>query len=252
MSERRMFWPDSAYPWERHLIRRCSLLFNVALRGLVVCGVPVFLGQRGMRYLFLDEAGNFDFSARGTPFLLVCATHLRVERARSGDLAALRYELNAAGHDIESFHASANTPFVRQCFLRRLADAGGKPEIFAVVLDKASCREAPPAPAEAYLNLFSLVLSLANLWTGDCAIYADRVPLQRSRRTIMKAVRQALGQRPVHFHSSASSLELQIADYCTWAVWRKIAQQDDRPLESLGSPTVHLMIVGQGRPPQLS
>jgi hypothetical protein len=205
-----------------------------------------------MRYLFLDEAGNFDFSASGTPFLMVCATHLQVERARSGELAALRYELNAAGHDIESFHASANTPFVRQSFMRKLAESGRKPEIFAAVLDKSSCQKSPPEPAEAYLNLFSLVLSLANLWTGECAVYADKVPLQRSRRTIMKAVRQALGQRTVHFHTSASSLELQIADYCTWAVWRKIARQDDRPLESLGSPTVHLMVVGQGRPPQLS
>jgi len=226
--------------------------FRVGVRGLVDCEGEGFVGQRGMRCLFLDEAGNFDFSERGTPYLLVCATYLQVEKGRSGDLAALRYELNAAGHDIESFHASANTPFVRQSFLRRLTAAGGELGIFAVVLDKTSFRETPPDPAETYLNLFSLVLGMANLWTGECAVYADRIPLQRSRKTIMKAVRQSLGPRAVHFHSAASSLELQIADYCTWAVWRQLVRQDVRPLEALGSPTVHLMVVGQGRPPRLS
>ena len=77
-----------------------------------------------MKCLFLDEAGNFDFSEKGTPFLMVCATLLDINATRSGELSCLRYELNAQGHDIESFHASANTPFVRGAFMRRLAASG--------------------------------------------------------------------------------------------------------------------------------
>jgi hypothetical protein len=72
------------------------------------------------------------------------------------------------------------------------------------------------------------------------------VPLQRSRKAIMKAVRQGVGHRSVHFHSSASSLERQIADHCTWAVWRQIVNQDAKPMEALGSPTVHLAVIGKG------
>jgi hypothetical protein len=62
----------------------------------------------------------------------------------------------------------------------------------------------------------------------------------------MKAVRSGAGHRSVHFHSSASSLELQIADYCTWAVWRQLVSQDFKPLEALGMPTVHLAVIGKG------
>jgi len=199
-----------------------------------------------MKCLFLDEAGNFDFTEKGTPFLMVCAILLDISAIRSGELSCLRYELNAQGHDIESFHASANTPFVRGAFMRRLAASGAGSQVFAIVLDKSTCTKPPEDLSQVYVNLFKLVLSLSQPASGDCPVYADRVPLQRSRKAIMKAVRQGAGHRTVHFHSSASSLELQIADYCTWAVWRQIVSQDTRPIEALGNPIVHLAVIGEG------
>jgi hypothetical protein len=199
-----------------------------------------------MKCLFLDEAGNFDFSPKGTPFLMVCATLLEINASRSGELSCLRYELNSQGHDIECFHASANTPFVRGAFMRRLTSAGAGSQVFAVVMDKSTCTKPPQDLSQVYVDLFKLVLALSHPSSGDCAVYADRVPLQRSRKAIMKAVRQGVGHRSVHFHSSASSLELQIADYCTWAVWRQIVSQDTRPMEALGNPIVHLAVIGEG------
>ena len=205
-----------------------------------------------MKYLFLDEAGNFDFSPSGTPFLMVCATLLEIDEKRSGILSALRFELNSAGHDIESFHASANTPYVRQAFLRRLQDSQAEPQVFGVILNKSTYASAPADPSQLYVDLFKIALALAYPASGECSIYADKVPLQRSRKAIMKAVRQTAGQRNIHFHTSASCLELQIADYCTWAVWRQIVRLDPRPMEALGNPSVHLAVFGEGRPPRLS
>jgi hypothetical protein len=199
-----------------------------------------------MKCLFLDEAGNFDFSAKGTPFLMVCATLLEISAARSGELSCLRYELNAQGHDIDSFHASANTPYVRGAFMRRLTAVGVGCQVFAIVLDKSLCRQPPEDVSQVYVDLFKFVLALSQPASGDCPVYADRVPLQRSRKAIMKAVRLSAGHRSVHFHPSASSLELQIADYCTWAVWRQLVSQDIKPLEALGMPTVHLAVIGKG------
>ena len=197
-----------------------------------------------MRYLFLDEAGNFDFSERGTPHLLVCATMLEFDPKRAGALAGLRYELNDAGHDIESFHASANTPYVRQSFMACLSRLGFTARVYAVVLAKKGDGRKPGTEAEVYVDLFKMVLSMAGLaGNGDCPIYADRVPLQRARKVIMKAVREALGNRPVHFHSSASSLELQMADYCAWAVWRQVTRGDHSPWEALGCPHIEIMAI---------
>jgi len=199
-----------------------------------------------MKCLFLDEAGNFDFTEKGTPFLIVCATLLDISAARSGELSLLRYELNAQGHDIESFHASANTPYVRGAFMRRLTAAGANYQVFAIILDKSLSPHPPADLSQVYVDLFKFVLAMSHPASGDCPVYADRVPLQRSRKAIMKAVRQGAGHRSVHFHSSASSLELQIADYCTWAVWRQLVSQDFKPLEALGMPTVHLAVIGKG------
>ncbi len=199
-----------------------------------------------MKCLFLDEAGNFDFTEKGTPFLMVCATLLDISAARSGELSLLRYELNAQGHDIESFHASANTPYVRGAFMRRITAAGANYQVFAIILDKSLSPHPPEDLSQVYVDLFKFVLAMSHPASGDCPVYADRVPLQRSRKAIMKAVRQGAGHRSVHFHSSASSLELQIADYCTWAVWRQLVSQDFKPLEALGMPTVHLAVIGKG------
>jgi len=199
-----------------------------------------------MKCLFLDEAGNFDFTEKGTPFLIVCATLLDISAARSGELSLLRYELNAHGHDIESFHASANTPYVRGAFMRRITAAGANYQVFAIILDKSLSPHPPADLSQVYVDLFKFVLAMSHPASGDCPVYADRVPLQRSRKAIMKAVRQGAGHRSVHFHSSASSLELQIADYCTWAVWRQLVSQDFKPLEALGMPTVHLAVIGKG------
>jgi hypothetical protein len=199
-----------------------------------------------MKCLFLDEAGNFDFTEKGTPFLIVCATLLDISAARSGELSLLRYELNAQGHDIESFHASANTPYVRGAFMRRLTAAGANYQVFAIILDKSLSPHPPEDLSQVYVDLFKFVLAMSHPASGDCPVYADRVPLQRSRKAIMKAVRQGAGHRSVHFHSSASSLELQIADYCTWAVWRQLVSKDFKPLEALGMPTVHLAVIGKG------
>ena len=194
----------------------------------------------------MDEAGNFDFSEKGTPFLMVCATLLDISAVRSGELSSLRYELNAQGHDIESFHASANTPYVRAAFMRRLTAVGAGSQVFAVVLDKSTCPRPPEDLSQVYVDLFRFVLAMSHPASGDCPVYADRVPLQRSRKAIMKAVRQGAGRRAVYFHSSASSLELQIADYCTWAVWRQIVSQDHKPMEAMGSPSLSLAVIGKG------
>jgi len=154
-----------------------------------------------MKCLFLDEAGNFDFTEKGTPFLIVCATLLDISAARSGELSLLRYELNAHGHDIESFHASANTPYVRGAFMRRITAAGANYQVFAIILDKSLSPHPPEDLSQVYVDLFKFVLAMSHPASGDCPVYADRVPLQRSRKAIMKAVRQGAGEGPF---SSAS------------------------------------------------
>ena len=68
--------------------------------------------------LFIDEAGNFDFSPKGTRyFVLTCMSTFQPVEERD-KILSLRYELLADGTDQEFFHATEDKQIVRDKVLR--------------------------------------------------------------------------------------------------------------------------------------
>lgn len=64
-------------------------------------------------YIFLDEAGNFDFSVTGTRYFVVaCVTRERPFGDYS-DFIKLKYDLIEQGGEVEYFHASEDKQSVR-------------------------------------------------------------------------------------------------------------------------------------------
>ena len=64
-------------------------------------------------YIFLDEAGNFDFSHSGTTyFMLTSLTKYRPFEAYKA-LTELKYDLIEFGQDMDCFHASEDTQATR-------------------------------------------------------------------------------------------------------------------------------------------
>lgn len=74
-------------------------------------------------YIFLDEAGNLDFSINGTKYFLL--TSIAKERPFLAymEMTELKYDLVEQGLDIEYFHASEDSPFIRK-------------KVFDIILDK--------------------------------------------------------------------------------------------------------------------
>lgn len=189
------------------------------------------------RYLFIDEAGNFDLGPSGSRWLMVVAVSLELVDARTAAIARLRYAMNDEGLDIPGFHASANTPSTRQRFAELIKRHGPPGRIYACAIDKQTFDRGNDSGAlYQRLLLGALQLAESDGHTGD--VYADSIPLQRSRRAIHHAVSAILGRRQVRFHPSHAVAELQIADYSCWALWRSITQGDDRMLRWMGEPTV--------------
>lgn len=58
-----------------------------------------------VRYLFLDEAGNFDFSPSGTAFFILGSLFKERPFAAYRQLTELKYDLIEGGQDLEYFHA---------------------------------------------------------------------------------------------------------------------------------------------------
>jgi len=72
----------------------------------------------------------------------------------------------------------------------------------------------------------------------EVIVFTDRIPVQRKRGAVEKAVKQALaailpiGTRyRVFHHDSKSNYDLQLADYCIWAMYRKWQLNDSRSFE---------------------
>jgi hypothetical protein len=197
-------------------------------------------------YLFFDESGNLDFSANGSRYFCFGVLTLRDPGPLTAELARLRYDLLQQGLELDCFHAAEDRQAVRdQVFdaLQRVGGCGleaGGFDFDALVVDK---RLTPPElrdPFEFYAWLgYVLVESVLDRFRDSeepVVVITDTLPLQRDRKALAKAFRQAirdsLGARPfciVH-HTSAAHAGLQAVDYCTWAVQRRL-RGDDRPYQ---------------------
>ncbi len=70
---------------------------------------------------------------------------------------------------------------------------------------------------------------------AEVIVFTDSLPVSRKRAAVEKGVKMTLTSmlpatvryRVLH-HASKSNLDLQIADYCTWAIYRKWNLQDAR------------------------
>ena len=69
----------------------------------------------------------------------------------------------------------------------------------------------------------------------EVIVFTDRVPVNKHRKAVEKAVKTILvevlptGTRfRVYHHESKSNLDLQIADYCNWSIYRRWTSSDDR------------------------
>lgn len=184
-------------------------------------------------YIFLDEAGNLDFSANGTRFFLLGA--LTKERPFNAykDLTELKYDLVELGTELEYFHASENAQPVRNRVFEVIRRNLTGVRIDALVVEKRKTGPALQAEEAFYPRmlgyLLKYVLQQHDLKVfKEVLVFTDAIPIRKKRGTIEKIIKTTLASqlpagacyRLIH-HESKSNLDLQIADYCTWALYRK-------------------------------
>ena len=202
-------------------------------------------------YLFLDEAGNLDFSRSGTRyFLLGCVTKERPFRAYQ-ELTELKYDLIEEGINLEYFHAAEDKQVTRNrvlAIIRRHLDGV---RVDALLVEKCKTSPALQLAERFYANMLGQLLQsiLARhplQEFKEILVFTDRLPVQRKRSAVEKAVKTTLAaQLPagtryrVLHHDSKSNFDLQIADYCTWAVYRKWSIADLRSFDVI-APVVQM------------
>jgi len=206
-------------------------------------GSPDSAGQ--FLYLFLDEAGNFDFSERGTKYFLIGAITKERPFHACRQLTDLKYDLVEQGVDIEYFHASEDKQATRDAVFDVIEANLEGVRYDAVVVEKAKTFNGLQPPEKFYPKMLGFllryILERSSLQAySEVLVFTDRIPVNKKRSGVEKAVKQTLKQmlpegtryRIMH-HDSKSNFDLQIADYFNWAVYRKWERGDERSVQRI-------------------
>ena len=196
-------------------------------------------------YIFLDEGGNFDFSKSGTKYFVLTALSKQRPFRAYRSLNELKYDLVEKGNDIEYFHASEDRQAVRNAVFQIITT-----RLKEVCLDSLIIEKRKTAPflhnqekfySEMIGHLVSHVIGKSNIAGGDKVIvFTDNIPVHRKRESAEKAIRQGLSHKlgekvpyEILHHQSKSNFDLQIIDYCNWAIYRKWESGDRRSYEMI-------------------
>ena len=193
----------------------------------------------GCSYIFLDEAGNFDFSANGTRYFILTAVTARRPFHWRDALDDFKYDCIEGGIRIEYFHCYNDSKRIRSAVFDLIAPRSAGVNIDYLVVDKSKVPGPMRDQARFYPRMLGHLLSLVvpvELESGESdeiVVITDTIPVNRRRRAVEKAVQTTLaGMLPsdvkyrVLHHQSRSHYGLQVGDYCCWAIFRKWERED--------------------------
>ena len=204
----------------------------------------------GTIYLYIDESGNFDFGRSGTRHFLLCGVLMRRPFAHLPGLLDVKYDFLEEGLDLEHFHASEDRQAVRDRVFRCLAAHVGGLRVICVVARKATLDPGLRTPEGLYSAAFDLLVRAAinahaSATGAHIIVITDSLPVRSGGAAVRKAVRTTLkactpagaSYRILH-HASRADVNLQVADYCAWAAYRKWERADDRSYRLMGDAGV--------------
>ena len=185
-------------------------------------------------YIFLDEAGNFDFSATGTRYFVLTSVGMIRPFPAAMSMDDYKHHCLEYGLDIEYFHCYRDNKNVRGRIFNLISSHIDSIHIDCLVVEKAKVEPKLQEDKHFYPEILGHLLKLilpAELDTGKVEkviVITDKIPVNKKRAAIESAVSTALHNmlpsglryRILH-HQSRSHYGLQIADYCCWAIFRK-------------------------------
>ncbi|MHB1018102.1 MAG: DUF3800 domain-containing protein [Coriobacteriia bacterium] len=186
----------------------------------------------GTTYLYFDEAGNFDFSPNGTSIFVMTCIVVRRPFAFQPALLEVKYDCLEQGLSLEYFHAAEDRQAVRNEVFGVIAAHLGDVQAHVMVVRKNRVHPSQRAPHVLYQWTFEQLVRVA---CSDCirsgeriVAVTDHVPVARNRAAFEKGLKPFLRQHlpegaryELLHHQSKSDLNLQVADYISWAVYRK-------------------------------
>jgi hypothetical protein len=201
-------------------------------------------------YIFLDEGGNFDFSQNGTKYFTV--TSLTKERPFEAykDLTELKYDLAELGTCLEYFHAAEDRQAVRNKVFDVIQKNLAGIRIDSVIVEKCKTGPALQDEVEFYPKMIGYLIRYVLTGMGaskysEVLVFTDAIPVEKKKQAIQKSIKEVLSEMlpktakyRIFHHESKSNFDLQIVDYCNWAIYRKHTNGDLRAYEKISKAVV--------------
>lgn len=200
-------------------------------------------------YMFVDEAGDMDFSQKGSKHymfnFLVKTRPFQLHEY----IANYRYELLERNLDpfvkevldIEAFHACEDNRYIRQRMFEIISTfAKEAVQVYSYILEKPKVHPDKRRERSVFYvdNLMFAITKLLDKIQIDrnFIIVTDRLPVLANKNAQIKALKKGIKaylktngknlRYTIHHHCSASSSNLQIIDYIGWAINRKYEHND--------------------------
>ena len=148
-------------------------------------------------YVFLDEAGNFDFSASGTRFLIFST----ITSARPFDweepLMSLKFDLIEHGYEPEYFHASEDPQAVRDEVFKIISEHLPYLCLDSIIVEKRKTGLALQPIERFYPRMVGYLLryvidSAKSAYYDEVIVITDRIPHKKKRKAVEKAIKLIL------------------------------------------------------------
>lgn len=183
-------------------------------------------------YIFLDEGGNLDFSQTGTKYFSLSSVTLKRPFKTHTELDTYKYDLIDYGIDIEYFHCSEDNSYIkRKVFL--MIENLENIKIDSVIVEKSKTMIHLQEIDAFYPKMLGYLLKYALEQSHqenikEFVIITDSIPVKKKkeviRKTIQKTLKEAINKNikyRICHHKSMAHYNLQIADYCNWAIFKK-------------------------------
>ena len=207
-------------------------------------------------YIFVDEAGDMDFSPRGSKhymfnFLVKKRPFTLHEAVSNFRYDLLEYNVTSETNfnlDIEAFHAHKDNKHIKEKLFDIISRFDKEAiKVYSYILEKPKVEPDKRDKKEVFYieNLRYAIESLLSkiVLTSNVIIVTDRFPLQKDKQNLVKAlkkgIKEYLGRHAlacrydIFHHCSASSANLQIIDYISWAIFRKYEHSDESYYEKI-------------------
>ncbi|MDO5670226.1 MAG: DUF3800 domain-containing protein [Corynebacterium sp.] len=197
-------------------------------------------------FVFLDESGDMQFGPRGSQHFVLTAVYTVTPAISAFTMQSLKYSLLAAGSEDVEFHATNNSRGTR----KRVIDTIGSIDCIGahtLWIDKTYTH---PKLQDEISLLGQFGKSMGRwIYQTQCrpefsqieqvVLVFDSVLTGKKQAAFLKLLKPQLGALPIPyrvlFHPVKQDLNGQIADYFSWAWYRKVERGDPEHARELMS-----------------